>query len=449
MLQNYNYQIVHRSGKGMGHVDALSRCQNVLVLHENTLEQNLAFQQSQDKAIIKIRDYLEHNEHNKFELNNGLVYRKKDKKILFFVPESMENSVIKIYHDEMGHFGVDKVIELITRSYWFQHMKDKIKNYVRNCLKCIVYSPNSGKREGELHSIDKGNVPFSHLHIDHYGPLQKTSAGFKYIFEVVCGFTKFIKLYPCKTTNSKEAIKHLTNYFRHYSQPIKLISDRGTGFTSNLFEEFLEKRGIQHILIATGTPRANGQIERFNRDITPVLAKITPELHKWDTVLDRVEFAFNNTFCRSIKNTPSRLLFGVDQQGEILDALKFYLDESDKNRNLVEIRDSAAKAIGGTQAHNKELFDARHKAPRRYKEGDYVMIVNTDVTPGINKKLLPKYRGPYEVKKVLPNDRYVIADVDGYQITGIPFEGVFESGRMRPWQESSNSGMDFDFLTDN
>lgn len=61
------------------------------------------------------------------------------------------------------------------------------------------------------------------------------------------------------------------------------------------------------------------------------------------------------------------------------------------------------------------------------------MIVNTDVTPGVNKKLLPKYKGPYKVDKILGNDRYLISDIEGFQLTRIPFTGIYESSRMRRW----------------
>jgi len=30
-----------------------------------------------------------------------------------------------------------------------------------------------------------------------------------------------------------------------------------------------------------------------------------------------------------------------------------------------------------------------------YKEGDYVVVRNIDTTPGVNKKLIPKFKGPY------------------------------------------------------
>ena len=37
-LQNYDYEIEHRPGKRMSHVDALSHCHNILVLEANTFE---------------------------------------------------------------------------------------------------------------------------------------------------------------------------------------------------------------------------------------------------------------------------------------------------------------------------------------------------------------------------------------------------------------------------
>jgi len=42
--------------------------------------------------------------------------------------------------------------------------------HIGNCLRCVAFSPKSGKEEGLLHSIPKGNVPFE-IHIDHYGPV--------------------------------------------------------------------------------------------------------------------------------------------------------------------------------------------------------------------------------------------------------------------------------------
>lgn len=439
-LQNYDFEIVHRPASRMNHVDALSRAHNILVLEANTFEQTLSIKQSTDPTIKEIRNSLEIKEDKFFELKDGLVYRKVPNKnaLLFYVPESMEANVLKTSHDDLGHIGIDKCHEYISRTYWFPKMRDKIKKYISECLKCLAFSPDSGKKEGFLHSINKGKLPFETIHIDHYGPLEKTNNGYKYILAVVDAFTKFIKLYACKSTQTSEVIKHLTNYFRTYSKPKRLISDRGTSFTSNAFKGFMDQNFVQHVLIATHTPRANGQIERVNRMLTPMISKITKQVDKWTDVLDEVEFALNNTFHRALGTTPSMALFGVNQVGQVNDTLKYYLDcNQDSYRDLVKLRQTISENIEKVQKENELSYNKTRKPISNYKVGDYVLIKNVDVTPGFNKKLIPKFKGPYEIREVLNQDRFVVGDIEGHQMSSIPFETVCAPDQMRIWHQDN------------
>ncbi|CAG9830063.1 unnamed protein product [Diabrotica balteata] len=436
LLQNYDYSIEHRVNTRMQHVDALSRVSYVLVLEGNTIEQTLALKQSKDTVISDLRKRLEETDHPFFELRNGLVYRKLKDNIAFYVPESMESAVIYHYHNELGHFGTDKTFEIISKTYWFPKLKFKIGNHIQNCLKCIEFNPKSGKSEGYLHSIPKGNLPFEMLHIDHYGPLAPFNKN-KYIFEVVDGFTKFIKFYPCKSTNTGEVIKYLTEHFANYSVPSVISSDRGSCFTSHDFKKFLEEYTIKHILIASGCPRANGQIERMNRLLTPLLAKITDEKQiNWPNALHEVEFCINNTINRSTGETPAKLLFGRDQIGKIRDNLREALQDIDKEeRDLEMIRTKAETQIIKAQNVNEQYYNKKHKEAQKFKVGQYVMISNVDTTPGVAKKLIPKFRGPYEIVKELPNDRYIVNDIVGFQTTQVPYEGIIDSSRIRAYDK--------------
>ncbi|KMQ81616.1 hypothetical protein RF55_25750, partial [Lasius niger] len=100
----------------------------------------------------------------------------------------------------------------------------------------------------------------------------------------------------------------------------------------------MEEYNIKHIKIATGSPQANGQVERVNRIVGPMIAKLTDiekGLH-WDAVIEDVEFSLNNTKQRSVAQSPSKMLFGIEQKGKVVDELRQKFEELD---NVSEIRD--------------------------------------------------------------------------------------------------------------
>lgn len=194
-LQNYNYEIVHRPGKRMIHVDALSRCHTVLVLEGSTFERALSICQNRDTEILKIREKLEKEEVKQYELRDGLVYRKdKNQKLFFYVPRTMETNIIRTCHDDIGHVGVDKVVHNISKVYWFPKMREKVKKHIANCLRCIEFSSPNDKGERFLHNIPKEKLPFATIHVDHFGSLEKTGKGNRHILLIVDAFTKFIRV---------------------------------------------------------------------------------------------------------------------------------------------------------------------------------------------------------------------------------------------------------------
>lgn len=437
-FQEYDYTLEHREGSKMSHVDGLSRSNGILVIEDNSFEFSLALCQGRDAKIKALFKELEQKEHKIFELRNGLIYKKRGENLLFYVPRDMEPNILYKYHDEMGHIGIDKVCEIVQRHYWFPNLKKKVTTHVRNCLKCIAFSPTSGKVERKLHGESKEGTPFEVMHIDHTGPIDNRVVAKKYIFVTIDAFTKFVKLYATKTTNSREVIECLKHYFTHYSKPKKIVSDRGSAFTSAEFLEFVTEYGVQHVKIATASPQANGQVERVNRVLKAMLSKLTDNDlgKKWYKVLNDAEYSINNTISRATAETPSRLLFGVDQRGEVTDEVREFLKENinTQKRDFTEMREKARGQIVKSQEYNKTQYDRKHKDMHNYKVDDWVMIRNFESTAGVPHKLIPRFRGPYQIIKTLRNDRYVVADIEGFQITQKPYQGVWEPANMRLWR---------------
>lgn len=75
------------------------------------------------------------------------------------------------------------------------------------------------------------------------------------------------------------------------------------------------------------------------------------------------------------------------------------------DNKLQETRKRAAQTIKENQQKAKRHYDLRRKVPINFRVGDAVGCRRDDATnDGKSKMLKPKYRGPYEVKKVLETD---------------------------------------------
>jgi len=77
-----------------------------------------------------------------------------------------------------------------------------------------------------------------------------------------------------------------------------------------------------------------------------MLAKLCDAPCDWDKFVEKVEFAINNTVCRSTGETPSKLLFGINQLGNVNDKIQLFLDDHSRyERDFDELRKAAAKTI--------------------------------------------------------------------------------------------------------
>jgi len=81
----------------------------------------------------------------------------------------------------------------------------------------------------------------------------------------------------------------------------------------------------------------------------------------------------------------------------------------------------------------KRRFDAAHRHPRNFSEGDLVAIERVPGPTGMSHKLEPAYRGPYIVTKVLSNDRYLVEDLPDAPRTSRRYSGVLTPEHMKPW----------------
>ena len=59
------------------------------------------------------------------------------------------------------------------------------------------------------------------------------------------------------------------------------------------------------------------------------------------------------------------------------------------------------------------------------------MIKNHPYNPGSSTKLAPLFKGPYLVDKVLNNDRLIVKDIPGFELTQIPYVGTIATENVK------------------
>ena len=284
---------------------------------------------------------------------------------------------------------------------------------ISNCIPCILANRKRGKQEGLLQPMQKESLPLHTFHIDHLGPLETTNKNYKYILAIVDAFTKFVWLYPTKTTTSREVIEKLDNLSQVFGFPQNIISDRGTCFTSHEFDEYCIGNDINHHKITAGLPRANGQVERVNGIIIPILTKLAlGEAGKWYKHVHKVQRAINSTYQRSINTSPFELLMGTRMRNKADHQLKEMIEiefiaSFEASRD--ELRKRAKAQILKVQEENKRYYNLRRRTPTRYELGDIVAIKRTEYGPGL--KLKPSFLGPYKVIKIKGGNTYNVSKV--------------------------------------
>ena len=445
LIESFQYTIEHRPGTSMRHVDALSRNPvSVYTLQEKKdgLISQIQAAQEEDTELQKIIEAVKDDKSEDFTLKRGVLYREKNGDIQLVVPKVMQHEIIKQAHDR-GHFGVRKTEHAIQQEFWFPGIRTKIEKHIESCIKCILAEKKHGKAEGFLNLIDKGAKPLDTYHIDHLGPLPSTKKRYNHIFVVTDSFTKFSWIYPTKSTTAEEAVERLRTQAVIFGNPRRIIADRGSAFTSNLFQNYCKTEGIERVLITTGIPRGNGQVERVNRVIIPVLAKLSMENPAdWHKYIGQLQQHLNSSFHRSIGMTPFELMIGAHMKLTDDLQIRSILEEETIaafHQGRSKLRDDAISNLTKIQLENKRTADRKRKAAHIYKDGDLVAIRRTQGGNGL--KLHPKFFGPYKVVSVLRNDRYLVEKIGDHEG---PFRTSSSADHMKQWPSRRQANFDSD-----
>ena len=224
----------------------------------------------------------------------------------------MRKSIVVRYHDSRSHPGTDRTTAAILEHYDFPGVKRYLRQHVGGCLHCLLSKPKVGRQAGQLHPIPPEERPFALIHVDHLGPFVTSSKKNKYVLVVMDNLTRFAILKASRDTKSTGVVRFLNEFVMQYGTPRKIVTERGTFFTSKQFKDACQRHGISHTLNSPQHLQANGMVERLNATLLlAIQASLNDtEGRDWDLRLHDVQRDLNAQPNQTTKKSPFKLLYG-------------------------------------------------------------------------------------------------------------------------------------------
>ena len=261
-------------------------------------------------------------------------------------------------------------------------------------------------------------TPFTHVMIDCVGPLPKTKKGNEYLLTILDMASRFPEATPLRNIKTPTIVEALTLFFTRYGLPREVQSDRGSNFTSSLFQAVVHELGITQVTSSAYHPESQGAIERFHRSLKDMVRAYSVEFPtEWDVAMPFLMFAARDSVCESTGFTPFQLVYGHEVRGPLQmlkermtrpplrhEPLEYVARFTDRLQAACDIaREKLAKAKGRMKAQ----YD-RKAVPRHFDPGDQVLVL----LPGGGDKLGVRFEGPYAVVRASGPCNYVIATPD-------------------------------------
>jgi hypothetical protein len=208
-------------------------------------------------------------------------------------------------------------------------------------------------------------------------------------------------------TGARLAELYISRIVCLHGVPKKIVSDRGTQFTSRFWQKLHESMDMKLNFSSAYHPQTDGQTERTNQ-VLEDRACALKHGGSWDKSLPFAEFSYNNSYQASLKMAPFKALYGRKCRtplywSETVESQLFGPEIiKEAERQVQVVRENLKVA----QSRQKSYADTRRRE-LTFEEGDYVYLKVSPIR-GLRRfkvkgKLSPRYIGPFKI--LLGNER--------------------------------------------
>jgi transposase InsO family protein len=301
-------------------------------------------------------------------------------------------------------------------------MRQDVEEYVQTCPVCQGNATPRHKPYGELQPLPPPSRPWKEISIDLITQLPVSMRGtedYNAILTIVDRYTKMAIFLPIRDDIAAPELAELihTEVELKFGPPAGIVTDRDSRITSKFWAEICYHSLVKRRLSTAFHPQTDGQTEILNRIVETYLRAFTNlEQIDWAKLLPTAAFAYNNSLNHTLRMSPFRAMYGYDPE--------FYVDVADdvpegeipaakdRIKKLHELRRTLRDQFIKAQQRQIKYYNQRH-TPIEFKRGSLVKLSTRNLKLK-NKKLQPRFIGPFRVTEVIGTQAYRLSLPEQY-----------------------------------
>ena len=291
------------------------------------------------------------------------------------LPEPYRKQVIQKAHEEVGHLSVERTLRRVREAYSWGYMLRDVTNHLKLCAIC-----QACKRDRVRVPMGDGPTPAlpdQVIAMDITGPFTWDADHYRWLLVVIDHCTNWVEAYPLRNKTNAGVLAALArHYLPYHATPHVIITDNGTEFKSQEWKNYLKRHAITHQLTTPYWPRANGKVERMNKTIKEMMARLSNNnLTRWVEILPEVIKVLNATTTRATGYPPFLLQTGRDPRLPLSNNLTYREEDFNGERAdfLTKALQHSYLQQQDVRAENKRRIDARANAGE-VRINDRVMV---------------------------------------------------------------------------